>query len=113
MEESVPHPKPPTACANLGEVRAEIDRVDRDIVAALGLRRGYVHAAARFKTDEATVHAPERLATMIAERRRWAESAGLPPDLVEHLFRDLVAAFTALELADWHAAADRSPSGRL
>jgi len=102
----VPRPKPPTACANLDEVRAEIDRIDRDIVAALGRRRGYVHAAARFKTDEASVRAPERLAAMIAERRRWAEAAELPPDLVEHLFRDLVAAFTALELADWHSAPD-------
>jgi isochorismate pyruvate lyase len=103
MEDAVARPKPPEECASLDEVREAIDRLDRGIVAALGLRRGYVHAAARFKTDEASVRAPDRLAAMIAERRRWADSAGLPPDLVEHLFRDLVAAFTTLELAELHS----------
>jgi len=39
----------PADCKSLDQVRAEIDRIDRAVVALLGERAGYVHAAARFK----------------------------------------------------------------
>ena len=47
--------KSPADCASLDEVRAEIDRLDRAIVALIGERAAYVHAAARFKSSEAAV----------------------------------------------------------
>lgn len=99
--------KPPADCASLEEVRAEIDRIDRAIIALIGERAGYVHAAARFKTSEAAVAAPERQAAMLRERRRWANDAGLDPDVVEKLYRDLVAYFIAREREHWKGLADQ------
>jgi isochorismate pyruvate lyase len=93
--------KSPAECATLEEVRAEIDRIDRAIVAMLGERAGYVHAAARFKSSEADVAAPDRQASMLRARRAWAIEADLDPDVVEKLYRDLVAYFIVRETDHW------------
>lgn len=90
--------KAPFACSNLQEIRAEIDEIDHRIIAALGERFGYVKAAARFKPDAASVSAPERVAAMMQQRRLWAEEEGLSPDVIEGLFRELVAYFTDQEV---------------
>jgi len=95
--------KAPEDCASLTEIRAEIDRIDREIVAAIGRRRGYVLAAAKFKTTSAAVAAPERVAAMIQTRREWAEQEGLNPSLIEKLYRELIAYFVREEAARWKA----------
>jgi isochorismate pyruvate lyase len=46
------------ACRSLDEVRAHIDRLDREIVQLLSARGYYVSEAARFKTSSADVAAP-------------------------------------------------------
>lgn len=96
--------KPPEACASIEEVRAEIDRIDRAIVALIGERAAYVHAAARFKSSEAAVAAPERQAAMLRSRREWADAAGLDPDVIEKMYRDLVAYFIVRETEHWKAS---------
>ena len=85
--------KTPTDCNSLADVRAAIDHLDEQMVALLGLRADYVRNAARFKSSEAEVAAPERCASMLVARRAWAEREGLDPVMVEKLFRDLVAYF--------------------
>ena len=45
--------KKPDECADLAEIRMEIDRIDRDVIAALGERFQYVKAAAKFKKNRA------------------------------------------------------------
>jgi len=86
-------------CANLDEVRANIDRLDREIVKLLAQRGKYVVQAARFKKTEAEVHAPARVEQVIANVRRHALAFGASPDVVERGYRVLVAQFTAEELA--------------
>ncbi len=93
--------KSPAECASLDEVRGEIDRIDRAIVALIGERAGYVHAAARFKTSEADVAAPERQAAMLQARREWAREADLDPGVIENLYRLLVAYFVVRETEHW------------
>lgn len=88
-------------CSSLDEVRAEIDRIDRAIIALIGERAEYVHAAARFKSSEAAVAAPDRQASMLVARRAWAVQADLDPDVVEKLYRDLVAYFIVREREHW------------
>src|SRR3954468_20798179 len=88
-------------CASLDEVRSEIDRIDRAIVRLIGERAGYVHAAARFKESEAAVAAPERQAAMRGGGRAWAEEADLVPDVIETLYRNLVAYFIVRETEHW------------
>ncbi|MDF1782068.1 MAG: isochorismate lyase [Alcanivoracaceae bacterium] len=95
--------KSPNDCSNMADIRAEIDRRDRDVVRLFGERFQYVKAAAKFKTSETSVRAPERFAAMLAERRQWAEEEGLSADVIEKLFRDLVEHFIAEEMARWRS----------
>ena len=50
---------------------------------------------------EAEVAAPERQAAMLRARRAWAAEADLDPDVIEKLYRDLVAYFIARETEHW------------
>ncbi len=84
---------------SLTAVRAEIDRLDRQIVALIGHRAHCVKEAARFKKNEQEVAAPERLAAMLKDRRAWAESVNVDPEVIEKLYRDLVAHFIEIEKA--------------
>lgn len=94
----------PDACADMNDIRTEIDRIDRAVVALLGRRRRYVHAAARFKTSAETVRAKERFAAMLETRREWAREEELNPDAVEKLYRDLVNHFIDEEMHRWAEA---------
>ena len=91
----------PEECRSIEEVRAEIDTIDRRIVALLGRRAGYVHAAARFKPTEEAVAAPERQEAMLRERRAWAVEEDLDPAFIERLYRGLVAYFIEREREHW------------
>jgi isochorismate pyruvate lyase len=90
--------KNPDECANIHEVREEIDIIDREVIDALSKRFQYVIAAARFKTSEASVRSPDRFQAMLQQRREWALESGLNPDVVEKLYRDLVNHFIEEEL---------------
>src|SRR5215470_12313638 len=91
----------PDECADISAVRAEIDRIDREVIALLGQRFAYVKAAAKFKTSREGGKAPDRLEAMLRQRREWAESFGLDPDVIEKLYRDLVSYFIGEEMAQW------------
>lgn len=93
--------KTPEECENMADIRKEIDDLDAQVVALLGKRFAYVKAASRFKTSEAAVKAPERLQAMLVQRRAWAEAAGLSPDVIEKMYRDLVSYFIAEEMREW------------
>jgi isochorismate pyruvate lyase len=93
--------KTPEECVSLEDIRAEIDRLDREVIAAFGQRFAYVKAAAKFKTSEATVKASDRVTTMIQQRREWAATEGLNPDVIEKLYRNLVTHFIEEELKQW------------
>jgi len=95
--------KQPEECSNLQEIRAEIDRLDRQIITAIGQRFEYVKAASKFKTSETSVKAPERLLSILQERRIWAQEQGLNPDVIEKLYQDLVDYFIAEELKHWQS----------
>ena len=88
---------------NLGEVRANIDRLDEAIVALIAERAMYVKDAARFKHDAYQVSAPARQAQVFARVRRLSEKhdRGFDrlPDVVEATYRAMVTAFVANEQA--------------
>jgi isochorismate pyruvate lyase len=102
----------PQTCKSLHEIRAEIDRIDREIVQRLGERGQYVRAAARFKTNPDEVAAKERQLAMLAARREWAEAAGLDPDFIEDLYRRIVTHFVAKEMQHWEAGSGSAVSER-
>ena len=87
-------------CSNLTEVRANIDRLDRQIVSLLAERGGYVLQAARFKNEIGDVAAPQRVEAVIQNVRRIAIETGALPDVVEETYRTLIAAFIKAEQAE-------------
>ena len=93
--------KTPEECANLQEIREEIDRIDQEVIALIGKRYQYVKAAAKFKTSETSVKAPDRFAAMLQKRRIWAKEARLDPDVIEKLYTDLVNHFIQEEMKEW------------
>jgi isochorismate pyruvate lyase len=80
---------------SLAEVRENIDRIDRAVIALLAERLGYTRAAARFKADPQEVAAPARVEEVITKVRALAAEHALPPDIAEAAYRPLVAAYVA------------------
>jgi isochorismate pyruvate lyase len=91
-------------CKNISEIRAEVDRLGREVISLLGQRFAFVKAASRFKIDETSVRAPERFWTMLEQRRTWASEEGLNADAIEKMFRDLIDHFIEEELKHWQAS---------
>lgn len=91
----------PEQCESLDQVRAEIDRLDAQIVPLLAERGGYVLAAARFKTQAAEVPAPQRVEQVIAHVRALADAHGAMPEVVERTYRAMIAAFIEAEMRHW------------
>ena len=86
--------RPPAKCTDLGEVRVEIDRVDTALVDLIAERFGYVERAWQLKLEareEANV--PWRNQQVFDKVRARAEEKGLPPDLAEALWRQMVGWF--------------------
>ena len=88
----------PAECRDMTEVRAEIDRIDRALVDAIAERFGYVERAWQLKLDarqEANV--PWRNQQVIDKVRARASQTGVPPDLIEALWRQMIGWFIQYE----------------
>ena len=94
----------------MAEVRAEIDRLDREIVALLAERGGYVRRAAHIKGRRADIVDPERIEDVIAKVRGRAQDLGLAPELVEAVYRLMIQRFIELETAEFERLNDASES---
>jgi len=97
-------------CANLADVRANIDRLDDEIVRLIAERAMYVKDAARFKRDAFQVSAPARQAQVFDKARALAERhnrgfANLE-QVVDATYRAMVAAFIANEQTYFAAMKD-------
>lgn len=93
--------KPPEACATMVEVRAGVDALDRELVALLARRFGYMDAAARIKPGRDQVRDEGRKAEVIANARAQALAAGIPDDAIADIWERLVEASIAYELSAW------------
>ena len=96
--------KLPEECENMSDIRKEIDALDKSIIELIGKRYLYVKSAAKYKTSETTVKAPERFKAMLLQRREWALENGLSPDAIEKMYHDLVNHFIQEELKLWKKA---------
>ncbi len=83
----------------LDQIRSHIDELDAELVRTIAAREQLVRRAAAFKTDEQAVRAPGRVDQVIARVRSLAEQAGGSPDVVEQVYRAMIAAFIDLELS--------------
>jgi isochorismate pyruvate lyase len=88
-------------CQSLSEVRVNIDRIDREIIALMAERGRYVAEAGRFKANPAAVSDPARVEAIIAKVRGIAREDGLAEDVAERAYRAMIAAFEDFERAEW------------
>ena len=88
----------PKDCADLAQVRVEIDRVDNALVDLIGERFGYVERAWQIKLQEkAEANVPWRNQQVIDKVRARATKKGVPPDLCEALWRQMIGWFIQYE----------------
>src|SRR5262245_4776067 len=92
-------------CSTLGEVRSNIDRLDREIVRLMAERGRYVHEAARFKANPEQVETPERAEAVVRKAMLLSEEQGLSPKIAEATYRAMVRAFIDYEQGVFAAAA--------
>lgn len=86
------------SCSSLNEVREHIDKIDSEIVALLARRGDFVAQAASFKKTAEEVKAPNRVEQVIAKVISLAQEQGANPQVVESVYRAMIAAFIHAEL---------------
>lgn len=89
------------ACADMAEVRYEIDRLDRLLVRLIAERQGYIAAAARIKDDRAAVRDRRRIEDVITKVLAAAREAGLSAAIAEPVWRTLIERCIAYEFEVW------------
>ncbi|MGC2409080.1 MAG: chorismate mutase [Methyloceanibacter sp.] len=90
-------PRRPEDCTNMEEVRTEIDRIDEALVDLIGERFIYVDRAWQLKQSPAEARVPWRIQQVIDKVRARAVEKGLPPELVEALWRQMIGWFIQYE----------------
>jgi len=88
-------------CTTMTEVRAGVDEVDRQIVALLARRFGYMDAAARIKPAREAVRDEWRKADVKAKVDSAAAAAGVDRALMDRIYEDLIETSIAHELVRW------------
>ncbi|QCR37023.1 bifunctional chorismate mutase/prephenate dehydrogenase [Nissabacter sp. SGAir0207] len=74
--------------AELTALRDQIDEVDKALLDLLAKRLSLVAEVGEVKSRYGLpIYVPEREASMLASRRKEAESLGVPPDLIEDVLR--------------------------
>lgn len=101
-----PEPKMPAQCETMIDVRMGVDQVDRELVALLVRRFGYMDAAARIKTDRSTVRDEARKAQVLDNVAREGEAAGLEPERLRAVWNELVEQSIAYEAVEWDRLRD-------
>jgi isochorismate pyruvate lyase len=90
-------PREPTDCKNMDQVRAEIDCIDAALVDLIGERFAYVDRAWQLKQSPAEAFVPWRIQQVIDKVRARAVEKGLPPELAEALWRQMIGWFIQYE----------------
>jgi isochorismate pyruvate lyase len=93
----------PADCTTMAELRAEIDRLDENLVRLFAERATYIDRAAEIKAEvDLPARIEDRVEEVVANVRRHAAARGLPPDLIEKFWRRLI---------DWSIAREESRLG--
>ena len=89
--------KKASECASMDDVRAEIDRLDEALVDLISERFTYVDRAWQLKAtpDEAVV--PWRIQQVVDKVKERAAEKGLPPELAESIWRQMIGWFIQYE----------------
>ena len=91
----------PKECSTMIDVRAGVDDVDRQLVALIVRRFGYMDAAARIKPDRDAVRDEERKAAVKAQVDAEAERLGVDRALMARIYEDLIETSIAHEFVEF------------
>ncbi len=93
-------PKRPWECADMGQVRDEIDRIDEALVDLIAERFGYVERAWQLKKNPADATVPWRIQQVIDKVKVRARQRGLPAEMIEMVgaqWRNMIGWFVQYE----------------
>ena len=93
--------KLPDDCETMLDVRAGVDATDRELVALLERRFGYMRAAARIKPSRDAVRDEGRKTAVIEAAVSDAKARDLPADVIAEIREQLVEGSIAYELIEW------------
>lgn len=81
----------PSQCSTMTELRVEIDRIDRNLIAALAERATYIDRAIDLKPVEGLpARIDERVTEVLANVRALASDQNLDPVLAEALWTQII-----------------------
>ncbi|WP_420586426.1 chorismate mutase [Ruegeria sp.] len=82
---------PPQDCQSMQELRAQIDKLDRQLIEMLVRRAGYIDRASQLKPGEGLpARIPDRVEDVVQRVRASSDELGMDPDLAEKLWRILI-----------------------
>ena len=93
-------PKRPSECADMSQVRAEIDRIDAALVDLIAERFAYVERAWQLKKDPSEANVPWRIQQVIDKVKTQARQRGLPAEMIEMVgaqWRNMIGWFVQYE----------------
>jgi isochorismate pyruvate lyase len=77
-------------CRSMPDLRREIDRLDRALVALMAERQTYIERAAVIKQARSAVHDSARIEDVVAKVLVAAKEAGLSAAIAEPVWRTLI-----------------------
>ncbi len=90
----------------MDDVRVEIDRIDEVLVELVAERFTYVDRAWQLKNSPNEAVVPWRIQQVVDKVRAQAEQKGLPPELAESLWRQMIGWFIQYEEEQLEKAKD-------
>ena len=107
-------PKRPWECADMSQVRDEIDRIDATLVDLISERFGYVERAWQLKKNPSDAHVPWRIQQVIDKVKARAAERGMPPEMIEMVsaqWRNMIGWFLQYEEEKLRKQTDPSNGG--
>lgn len=92
----------PEDCQSMEDVRIGVDTLDRELVAMLVKRQGYMAAAARIKPTADDVRVPWRIEDVVEKVLVESRKLGLSERIAEPVWRVLIEQCIEFELGKWH-----------
>jgi isochorismate pyruvate lyase len=93
-------PKRPWECADMSQVRSEIDRIDAELVDLIVERFGYVERAWQLKKNPSDAYVPWRIQQVIDKVKARATEKGMPAEMIEMVgaqWRNMIGWFVQYE----------------
>lgn len=95
-------------CQTMADVRYEIDRLDRELVALIAERQSFMDAAARIKQDRNVVRDEARIQDVLNKVQVEADRQGLSRSIAAPVWRTMMDRCIAYEFQAWDALRSRA-----